>query len=359
MIKMLVFDLDGVVSDGKRYTDGKQLELKTLQMKDLDAIGLFAENNYKLGCISGEDTGFSDQFLKMEALDYVNLGCKNKKAALQEFMNKYHAETEEVCYIGDGKYDIPALKLAGLAICPNDAIQEVKDIADIILKSKGGEGCLAECYSILTKQKEISQNITTLPEKRFVRIRNTIVSHRDLIMEVLSDNEYLSNINRAIGMIVNSYKEGGQLFLCGNGGSAADAQHLAAEFVGRFYLEREAWNAEALTTNTSIITALANDYDFNMIFARQLEARARCGDVLIGITTSGTSKNILEALKRAKAMGIKTILMIGKISEYLDILRYTDCLLRVPSKDTPRVQEIHIMTGHIICECVEQQLIKL
>lgn len=358
MIKMIVFDIDGVISDGKRYTDGNQLEIKTVQLKDLDAIGLFAENEYKIGCISGEDTEFSSQFLKMETLNYIKLGCKDKKAALQEFMDKYHANPREVCYIGDGKYDIPALKLAGLAICPNDAIQEVKESVDIILKSKGGEGCLAECYSILTKHKEMGKSSTEVSENRLAQIKDKVTEHQQLVAEVLKDSEYLSNVNRATEMIVNSYKKKGQLFLCGNGGSAADAQHLAAEFVGRFYLEREAWNAEALTTNTSIITALANDYDYNLIFARQLEAKAKNGDILVGITTSGTSRNIFEVFKRAKIMDVKTILMTGKITEYLDVLEYTDCLLSVPSKDTPRIQEIHIMTGHIICEYVEQQLVK-
>lgn len=355
---MVVFDIDGVISDGKKYTDGKQLEVKTLQLKDLDAIGLFSENKFILGCISGENTEFSRQFLQMEALNDVKLGCKNKKAVLQELMDKYHIQSEEVCYIGDGKYDIPALQLAGLAVCPNDAIQEVKEIADIVLNSKGGEGCLAECYSVLRKQKEINQSGAKSSENIIPQIKDKILNHQKLLMEVLSDNEYLFNINRVIDMIANCFKKGGQLFLCGNGGSAADAQHLAAEFVGRFYLEREAWNAEALTTNTSIITALANDYDYNLIFARQLEAKARGGDILIGITTSGTSKNIYEAFKKAKIMGVKTILMTGSISEYSDMLEYTDCLLSVPSKDTPRIQEMHIMTGHIICEYVEKQLIK-
>lgn len=357
MIKMVVFDIDGVMTDGKRYTDGKQLEVKALQLKDLDAVGLFSENGYRLGCISGEDTEFSRQFLEVKAVDEIKLGCRDKKAALQEFLDRCETKPEEVCYIGDGKYDIPALKMAGLAICPNDAIQEVKEIADIVLKSKGGEGCLAECYSILTKHCKENRCNIKIQEELLARIKSTFTAHQDLITEVLNDTEYLSNINRAIATIVNSYQKGGQLFLCGNGGSAADAQHLAAEFIGRFYLEREAWNAEALTTNTSVITALANDYDYNLIFARQLEAKAKEGDVLIGITTSGTSKNIYEVLKKAKVMGVVTILMTGKVSKYLDILKYTDCLLSVPSKDTPRIQEIHIVTGHIICEYVERQLI--
>lgn len=358
MIKVVVFDIDGVISDGKKYTDGRQLELKTLQLKDLDAIVLFAENGYKLGCISGEKTEFSKQFLKIGALDYAEIGCKDKKAALQVFMDKYHVEPKEVCYIGDGKYDIPALEMVGLAICPSDAISEVKDIADIVLKSKGGEGCLAECYSILKKHKEVKRNNTEKSENCLAKFKNKIADHQNVVIKLLNNDKYLSNINMAIEIIVNSYKNGGRLFTCGNGGSAADAQHLVSELVGRFYMERAAWNAEALTTNTSIITAVANDYGYDLIFARQLEAKAAKGDILLGITTSGTSKNIYEALRKAKAIGLKTILMTGAISEYLDILRYTDCLLSVPSKDTPRIQEIHIMTGHMICEYVEQLLVK-
>lgn len=356
MIKMFVFDIDGVVTDGKRYTDGK-LVFKALQMKDLDAINLFAANGYKIGCISGEHTEFSSQFLKMEALHYVKLGCKDKRAALQEFMDQSHIELREVCYIGDGKYDIPALELAGLAICPGDAIQEVKDVADIVLERKGGDGCLAECYSVLTKHKETDRNATQASADCLMQIQEKMIDHQNLTEKVFHDDQYLSNINKAIEMITDCYKKGGQLFLCGNGGSAADAQHLATEFVGRFYAEREAWNAEALTTNTSIITALANDYDFNLIFARQLEAKGKKGDIIIGITTSGTSGNIRMAFQKAKEIGMATILMTGNVSEYLDILKDTDCLLSVPSKDTPRIQEVHIMTGHIICEYVEQQLI--
>lgn len=133
-------------------------------------------------------------------------------------------------------------------------------------------------------------------------------------------------------------------------------QHLAAELVGRFYLERRALNAEALTVNASILTSLANDYDYSIVFARQLEAKAVNGDILIGFTTSGTSENILRAFQKAKEMGVKTILMTGKIAEDAHILQYTDCLISVPSQNTPRIQEMHILVGHTICEIVEKAM---
>ena len=111
-----------------------------------------------------------------------------------------------------------------------------------------------------------------------------------------------------------------------------------------------------MSTNTSVLTALANDYDYDMIFARQVEAKASEGDVLIGITTSGTSKNIRQAFQKAKQQGVRTILMTGKIAENVEILQDTDCLLAVPSRDTPRIQEMHILMGHIICELVEREI---
>ncbi len=356
MIRMIVFDIDGVLTDGRKYVDGNGAEFKAVQLKDLDALGMFAEGGYRLGCISGEETGFSRKFLEMDIIDHIRLGCKDKERALRDIARESKVKTEEICYIGDGKYDIPALQMSGLSVCPKDAIQEVKEVADIVLKSKGGEGCIAECYSFLKGYNE-EENIK-LPgggEKAGYLLQR-MEDHRNIVNKMMGNKTFLANMEQAIEMIVGSYKEGGKLFLCGNGGSAADAQHLAAELVGRFYLERRAWSAEALTTNTSIITALANDYGYDSVFARQIEAKAGRGDILIGITTSGTSRNICNAFKQAKNMGVKTILMTGELPEYCDILKYTDCMLGVPSKDTARIQEMHIMAGHVICEFVEQRL---
>jgi D-sedoheptulose 7-phosphate isomerase len=157
---------------------------------------------------------------------------------------------------------------------------------------------------------------------------------------------------------VECYRQGGKLLLCGNGGSAADAQHLAAELVSRFYKERRALSAEALSANTSIITAIGNDYAYERIFARGVEAQGRAGDVLIGITTSGKSKNVIEAFKSAQKLGMTTVLFTGMLDEGAEILKYTDELLSVASKDTPRIQEMHILSGHIMCEIIENNILK-
>lgn len=358
-IKMLLFDIDGVVTDGKKYTDGVQTELKSISMKDIDALSLLKSKGYLLGCITGENTDFSKQFERMQLLDYVSLGCKQKDESIKEIEERFQVKPEEICYIGDGKYDIPVLSLVGLPVCPGDAIEEVKQISDVILHSKGGEGCLAEVYTLLSQYKEYRaddqiEHMSTdesLCGERFEE-------HLAIVKAFLSDETHMIQLTDAIAMITECCACGGTLFLCGNGGSAADAQHLAAEMVGRFYLERNAISAEALTVNSSILTSLANDYDYGIVFARQLEARAREGDVVIGLTTSGTSENIVKTFEKAKQMKVKTILMTGGISPTYAILQNTDCVLSIPSQNTPRIQEMHILLGHIICEIVEKKLVK-
>ena len=144
------------------------------------------------------------------------------------------------------------------------------------------------------------------------------------------------------------------MLLFGNGGSAADAQHIAAEFVGRYYLDRPALPAQALTVNTSSLTAIANDYDYDQIFSRQIEAFGQAGDVAIGISTSGNSRNIVEALRVAKRKDMVTVGMTGESGGQLKV--EVDYCICVPSRDTPRIQEAHILVGHILSELVEQAI---
>ncbi|NQT05977.1 MAG: D-sedoheptulose 7-phosphate isomerase [Candidatus Omnitrophica bacterium] len=155
-------------------------------------------------------------------------------------------------------------------------------------------------------------------------------------------------------VIAGSLKSGGKLILFGNGGSAADSQHIAAELVGRFKKDRPPISAIALSTNTSTITALGNDYGYETSFSRQLEALARKGDVAMGISTSGNSPNVIEAIKTAEKLGLKTIAMTGRDGGKLAGL--ADITLKVPSDNTPRIQELHITAGHIICELIEGQI---
>ncbi|MBR6272632.1 MAG: SIS domain-containing protein [Bacteroidales bacterium] len=171
---------------------------------------------------------------------------------------------------------------------------------------------------------------------------------------ILSDKALLDAMDKAIGLCVDSLRGGGKIWFAGNGGSAADAQHLAAELCGRFYLDRKPLPAEALHVNTSFMTAVANDYGYDHVYSRLLEGCARQGDVLFALSTSGNSSNILEAAKAAKALGVHVIAFTGKSGGKLR--GCCDLLLNVPSGDTPRIQECHIMIGHVICENIEKDL---
>jgi D-sedoheptulose 7-phosphate isomerase len=170
--------------------------------------------------------------------------------------------------------------------------------------------------------------------------------------ETLKKN--LAAIIHAAELIIGSFKSGHKLFLCGNGGSAADSQHIAAEFVGRFQKERKAWPAIALTTDTSALTALGNDYSFDIVFSRQLQALGQKGDVLMAISTSGNSKNVLEAVGQAKAMGLMTIGVTGGKGGQL--AKLCDVVITAASAKTARIQESHLVIFHSICEIVENTL---
>lgn len=168
----------------------------------------------------------------------------------------------------------------------------------------------------------------------------------------LNDKNQIELLEKIIGIIVTAYNNGKKLIIFGNGGSAADAQHMVAELVGRYKKERKALNAVALTTNTSTITALSNDYSYDIIFSRQLEACADKGDVVIGISTSGNATNVIKAIETAKKIGCITIGLTGKTGGKLK--NVVDHCICVPSDNTPRIQELHITIIHIICQIVEQ-----
>lgn len=168
---------------------------------------------------------------------------------------------------------------------------------------------------------------------------------------ILQSDALIKTIQSVVAEIVIAFRGGNRIYFCGNGGSAADAQHLAAEFSGRFYKDRLALPAEALHCNTSYLTAVANDYGYEFVYSRLIEGIGQPGDVLIGLSTSGNSINIIEAFKKAKRKGMISIGFTGEGGG--NMKEHCDFLINVPSMDTPRIQESHIMLGHIICELVE------
>ena len=185
-------------------------------------------------------------------------------------------------------------------------------------------------------------------------LKSRIQTSIDLKTSLLSNEHILNTVVAVTKEIVASYKQDGKVLWAGNGGSAADSQHLAAELSGRFYYDRPPLNSEALHVNTSYITAVANDYSYDVIYSRLVKAMGRKGDVLIGLSTSGNSKNVIKAFEVANEIGMTTVAFTGETGGLMkDSAKY---LINIPSKDTPRIQECHMILGHTICELVEMEL---
>ncbi len=185
------------------------------------------------------------------------------------------------------------------------------------------------------------------------KVKSIISESISVKSNLLGDEELLARVSEIVDKMVAALRKGNRIYFCGNGGSAADAQHLAAEFSGRFYIDRDALPAEALHCNTSYLTAVANDYSYDVVYARLIKGLGNKGDFLLGLSTSGNSTNIVKAFEVAREKGIITVGLTGESGGQMKEL--SDYLLNVPSKNTPRIQESHILLGHIICELVEEK----
>jgi D-sedoheptulose 7-phosphate isomerase len=187
-------------------------------------------------------------------------------------------------------------------------------------------------------------------------IKNQYIKTRNTFDAILQNRELISNIEKSVLLIKECLENGGKVLFCGNGGSAADSQHIAAELIGRFSFNRKALAALALTTDTSALTAIGNDFSFDEIFSRQVEGLGKKDDILVGFSTSGRSKNVLKAMQVAKELQLKTIAFLGEHGR--DIGSIADVSLNIPSSETPNIQEGHIATGHIVCSCLEGLMFK-
>lgn len=347
MIELIVFDIDGVLTDGSIIVNSQGQEQKRVSIKDIDAIFELKRRGYRLAAITGEQTEIVGYFRERMPWDRFLSGCKQKLAAVQSLVGEFGLTMDQTAYIGDGKYDLEVLPWVGLSVCPADAIREARLQADIVLQRTGGNGCIWELLAIMEADRQ--------PDSPARYFQDRMAEHQ-LIFKRMASGQTLTAHIMAVGQaLTERLRDGGQLFLCGNGGSAADAQHIAAEFVGKFYRERPAIQAEALTTNTSILTAIGNDYGYERVFVRQLEAKARAGDILIGISTSGSSNNVLEALRYGKRNGLLTVMLTGE-SYPAELDELCGYVLNVPSRITPRIQEAHIFLGHLWAEFVEHSL---
>lgn len=186
------------------------------------------------------------------------------------------------------------------------------------------------------------------------KIKSILQASIDVKQKIVSDPAMIAKLEEVTNIVTKAFANGNKVLFCGNGGSAADAQHLAAEFSGRFYTDRNPLPSEALHCNTSYLTAVANDYSFDVVYSRMVKGMGRPGDVLIGLSTSGNSVNIIKAMEQARELGMISVGLTGESGGKMKDI--CDHLLNAPSTDTPRIQESHITMGHIICELVEASL---
>lgn len=351
----VVFDIDGVITDGTIITDGISGVNKRVNLKDIDAIYELVRRGVKIAALTAEKDQFSVWVKNRFPWDEFFDGVVDKGSMLSMLKKKYSISSGNLYYIGDGKKDINAFAVADVSICPADAISDVRNVADIILSGTAGSGVLWELVQLVLKGNHSSNEIPSFPISDSANVGNvwseTLKRHK-LVLELMEQEEVSNTICESAAMISRAIREGHKLILFGNGGSAADAQHIAAEFVGKFNTDRASLNAIALTTNSSVLTAIANDINFDHIFSRQVNAIVSPDDVVVGISTSGRSRNILEGLNAARHAKAHTIMLTGATCR--DNL--ADICICVPSTYTPCIQEMHIIVGHFWADFTERDI---
>lgn len=361
-ISALVLDIDGVLTDGRVLVGASGEEKKAISYHDMDAVFDARRRGLQVVLITAEATPWVNYIANRLQVEHVISGAKDKLKAIHELTRRLGVTLENICYVGDSDRDAPALAAVGLGIVPANATREAKAAARIVLQSAGGHGAVHEALSILEEHQLrresggvcTDETVGSADDKDTVpdlipQVRE-MVAESIAILQAMSEQR-LGSIVKASQMITTAINSGHKLLIFGNGGSAADAQHMAADLVGRFERERIPFAAIALTTDTSVLTSLANDYGQEIVFARQIEAIGQRGDVAIAISTSGNSRNVLGGVHAAQRLGIQTIGMTGQTGG--ELAELVDLCLCVPSDNTARIQEAHGLIIHLLCSLVE------
>jgi D-sedoheptulose 7-phosphate isomerase len=348
-ILILALDVDGVLTNGSVTLTPAGEESKNVAFRDLDALARARRAGLRIAVVTGEEGPLVMAIAGKAGAEFVLPGAKDKVSALEALSANAQVPLSRICFVGDADRDALAFPLVGLSMCPADGSRAARRTASRVLGACGGAGAVEEAVELLLADQE-EGDLRPGFENTLRRIaEDSLRAHEKLIVEsVPALAEVASVITRAL-------KAGRRILFCGNGGSAADAQHMAAELVGRFALEREPFPALALTTDTSILTAVANDWDFKDVFARQVRAHARSGDVVVGISTSGKSHNVVRALEVAREVGAVTLAFTGRNGG--PVAQAADLCFKAPDTATPRVQELHLLAWHGVCEVVEAALV--
>lgn len=348
-IRVLALDIDGVITDGTASLSEVGDEDKRFSFQDLDAVTQAQRAGLPVAMVTAEDTPSVDRLTSRFNCDLVRRGAKDKLLALEALSRELNIRLDEFCYVGDGDRDAPALRRVGLGLAPLNATSSAKSAAHRVLSKSGGDGAVAETIELIRRSHMCQENASVLEKGMHAIVRQSIEAHERLLELSLP---VLVQIMQAF---VRTIRTGNKILLFGNGGSAADAQHVAGELVGRFLQESEPWPVIALTTDSSILTAVGNDWEFEDIFSRQVRALAKPGDLVAGISTSGRSVNVIRGLQAGRAKGAMTIGFTGASGGLL--ADQADICFRAPADTTPRIQELHLLAWHTVCELVERELV--
>jgi D-sedoheptulose 7-phosphate isomerase len=360
----LALDIDGVLTDGRvLYTSDGQ-EQKFVSFRDIDAIFEARRCGLQIALITGENTPWVEFISRRLQVEHTIRGAKDKLDAVRNLAQQLQVPLTAICYVGDSDRDAPALAAVGLGVAPTNATARAKASARLVLRSAGGDGAVQEALACILEQKGSFQNLRQRGEDTAVvlggldlhvsiqRVQH-IIAESVMVQQAVSE-QLAPVIAKAANVIAAAIRNGHKLLIFGNGGSAADAQHMAAELVGRFEMERVPFAAMALTTDTSVLTALVNDYTREVMFARQIEGIGQHGDVAVAISTSGNSSNVLEGVYAAQRLDMQTISLTGRTGGKLADL--VDLCLCVPSGNTARIQEAHGLIIHLLCGLVEANI---
>jgi D-sedoheptulose 7-phosphate isomerase len=349
-LRVLALDIDGVLTDGTAALSDRGGEQKRFSFHDLDAVTHALRSGMKVILVTGEDTPAVDDIARRFGVERVIRSAKDKVSALSNLSEQLDIALDRFCYVGDSDRDALALSGVGLGLAPANATPAAKAAAHRVLSRAGGDGAVAEAVALLGRLQVNGDRAAEMEQEMRAIVIDSLSAHQRLLDESLP---VLVEVARTF---IQAIRSGRKILFFGNGGSAAEAQHVAGELIGRFAQDSSPWPALALSTDTSVITAIANDWEYAEVFARQVRGLARTGDVVVGISTSGRSPNVLRGLDAGRQSGATTIGFTGAnghaMSDHSDI-----CFL-APATTTSRIQELSLLAWHSICELAERELVE-
>jgi len=353
-IDLVVYDFDGVMTDNRVYLDQDGIETVVCTRADGLGVDMLRRVDLPQIIISTETNSVvvaRARKLRLQALH----GVADKRKALLDFCASEAYDPARVVYVGNDANDLEAMRAVAYPVCPADAHPAVRSIACMVTSAAGGEGVVRELADHLLGNdgSDAMSHVDLQSSGLSARIREEFHDAVALRLAMMEDSQVIASIDLMANAMADSLASGGKVFFAGNGGSFADAQHLAAEFVGRFMHERPPLAGVCLGTNASTVTAVGNDYSFKDIFLRELRALGRPGDVLVTLSTSGNSDNLVTLIEVARKMDIRVFALLGKGGGRIAKLVPS---IVVPSDHTARIQELHITLGHIFCGLVDSLL---